>query len=68
MSGLFIARCLCSVFVVTNAGRLYFTHIEDSFASPLFKKMDAWSVHKLNQSSAEKNSLASPLKNQTELN
>jgi hypothetical protein len=60
MSGLFIARCLCSVFVVTNAGRLYFTHIEDSFAKPLFKKMDAWSIHKQNQPSADEKSLATP--------
>ena len=32
-----------SVFVVVNAGRLYFTNIENSFASPLFKKMDDYS-------------------------
>jgi Cu+-exporting ATPase len=38
-----------SVFVVTNAGRLYFTHIENSFAQPLFRKMDAWSTRKINQ-------------------
>ncbi|MCK4843037.1 MAG: cadmium-translocating P-type ATPase [Methylococcales bacterium] len=40
---------ISSVFVVTNAGRLYFTHIENSFAQPLFRKMDAWSTRKLNQ-------------------
>lgn len=30
-----------SVFVVVNAGRLYFTGIEQSMVGPLFKKMDA---------------------------
>ncbi len=34
---------ISSVFVVVNAGRLYFTNIENSFASPLFKKMDDYS-------------------------
>ena len=29
-----------SVFVVVNAGRLYFTGIEQSFVGPLFRKMD----------------------------
>ncbi|NOR68997.1 MAG: cadmium-translocating P-type ATPase [Methylomarinum sp.] len=37
---------ISSVFVVTNAGRLYFTHIENSFAQPLFRKMDHWSLNK----------------------
>jgi len=59
---------ISSVFVVTNAGRLYFTHIENSFAQPLFRKMDAWSTCKLNHSSADADSLATQLKNQTELN
>ena len=35
-----------SVFVVVNAGRLYFTGIEQSFAGPLFKKMDEVTNHK----------------------
>ena len=39
---------ISSVFVVTNASRLYFTHIENSFAHPLFRKMDHWSSYKLN--------------------
>lgn len=48
---------ISSVFVVTNAGRLYFTHIENSFAKPLFSKMDSWSIHKLkHQSVAEEKS------------
>lgn len=50
---------ISSVFVVTNAGRLYFTHIENSFAQPLFRKMDAWSVQKLNQSTIKEKSQAS---------
>ncbi len=37
---------ISSVFVVTNAGRLYFTNIENSFAQPLFKKMDTWFLAK----------------------
>jgi len=37
---------ISSVFVVTNAGRLYFTNIENSFAKPLFKKMDDWANKK----------------------
>lgn len=41
-----------SVFVVVNAGRLYFTHIEYSFAQPLFNKMDAWWKYKLTHRSA----------------
>jgi len=40
---------ISSVFVVTNAGRLYFTHIENSFAKPLFNKMDNWIMNKRNQ-------------------
>ncbi len=35
---------ISSVFVVTNAGRLYFTNIENSFAQPLFRKMDDWAI------------------------
>lgn len=37
-----ILHHISSVFVVTNAGRLYFTHIENSFAQPFFKIMDDW--------------------------
>ncbi len=37
---------ISSVFVVTNAGRLYFTNIENSFAQPLFRKMDTWFLAK----------------------
>jgi len=55
---------ISSVFVVTNAGRLYFTHIENSFAQPLFRKMDAWSVQKLNQSITRNKPQASSLENQ----
>jgi P-type E1-E2 ATPase len=35
-----------SVFVVVNAGRLYFTGIEQSLVGAIFKKMDAWSEQK----------------------
>lgn len=37
---------ISSVFVVVNAGRLYFTNIENSIAGPLFKKMDDYTKHK----------------------
>ena len=57
-----------SVFVVTNAGRLYFTHIENSFAKPLFRKMDNWSINKLNQQASNENTQAPLLKKQTEPN
>jgi len=42
---------ISSVFVVTNASRLYFTHIENSFALPLFRKMDDWSNNTINKNS-----------------
>ena len=42
---------ISSVFVVTNASRLYFTHIENSFALPLFRKMDNWSKNTINKDS-----------------
>ena len=35
---------ISSVFVVTNAERLYFTNIENSFAKPLFRIMDDWAM------------------------
>ena len=37
---------ISSVFVVTNAGRLYFTTIENSFAHPIFSKIDDWAMKK----------------------
>jgi len=39
---------ISSVFVVVNAGRLYFTNIEESrFGDALFKKMDAYTKQRL---------------------
>ena len=38
---------ISSVFVVVNAGRIYFDNIENSFARSLFEKMDEWA--KINQ-------------------
>ena len=38
---------ISSVFVVTNASRLYFTNIENSVFGPLFKRMDQYSERAL---------------------
>ncbi len=48
---------LSSVFVVINASRLYFTHIEHSVAQPLFAKMDAWARNQRQSNSGNSSSL-----------
>ncbi len=37
---------ISSVVVVVNAGRIYFDNIENSFARPIFKRMDEWAKYK----------------------